>query len=96
MTDASARTSRMLVLSVELVVENEGSMVAEDPGRDYDRALPLDVLRGLDGGGSEVGLAMVEEVVAARGGTLDVSTSPSGAARFVVRLPVPATVAAAV
>jgi signal transduction histidine kinase len=39
---------------------------------------------------------MVEEVVAARGGTLDVSTSPSGGARFVVRLPVPATVAAAV
>ncbi len=29
MTDASARTSRMLVLCVELVVENEGSMVED-------------------------------------------------------------------
>ena len=55
--------------------------------RVFERFVRLDEARARDAGGSGLGLAIVQEIVAAHGGTVEVSSSPLGGARFVVRLP---------
>ncbi|MCX6402252.1 MAG: ATP-binding protein [Propionibacteriales bacterium] len=74
---------------VELVVDDDGPGIPEaDRGRVFERFVRLDEARARDAGGSGLGLAIVREIVASHGGTVEVSTSPLGGARFVVRLSV--------
>jgi signal transduction histidine kinase len=73
---------------VELSVEDDGTGVPE-PQRErvFERFVRLDDARARDAGGSGLGLAIVAEIVRAHGGSVAVSESASGGARFVVRLP---------
>ena len=74
--------------SVELVVEDDGPGVPEGQReRVFERFVRLDEARARDAGGSGLGLAIVREIVRAHGGSVSVSASVSGGARFVVRLP---------
>ena len=73
---------------VELVVEDDGPGIPEeDRQRVFDRFVRLDEARARDAGGSGLGLAIVQKIVTAHGGTVAVSSSGLGGARFVVRLP---------
>lgn len=73
---------------IELVVEDDGAGIAQEHRRNvFDRFVRLDEARARDAGGSGLGLAIVREIVASHGGRVDVSSSPAGGARFVVRLP---------
>ena len=56
----------------------------------FERFVRLDDARARADGGAGLGLAIVAEVVAAHGGTVDVVGSPLGGALFRVRLPIPA------
>lgn len=74
--------------AVELVVEDDGPGIAEeDRQRVFERFVRLDEARARDAGGSGLGLAIVREIVAAHRGTVDVTVSALGGARFAVRLP---------
>ena len=76
--------------SVELMVEDDGPGVPEDQReRVFERFVRLDEARARDAGGSGLGLAIVAEIVRAHDGTVSVTSSPLGGARFDVRLPVP-------
>ena len=73
---------------VELVVEDDGTGVPEEQReRVFERFVRLDEARARDAGGSGLGLAIVKELVAAHDGTVSVSSSALGGARFTVRLP---------
>jgi signal transduction histidine kinase len=73
---------------VEVVVEDDGPGVPEDEReRVFERFVRLDDARARDAGGSGLGLAIVAEIVHVHGGSVSVSASPLGGARFVVRLP---------
>jgi signal transduction histidine kinase len=78
---------------VELVVEDDGLGIPETQRhRVFERFVRLDEARARDAGGSGLGLAIVKEIVTACGGTVAISTSALGGARFVVRLPAPGAV----
>jgi signal transduction histidine kinase len=78
---------------VEVVVEDDGPGVPEEQRqRVFERFVRLDEARARDAGGSGLGLAIVKENVAAHGGSVVVSSSDLGGARFVVRLPSPVPV----
>ncbi|MFI5496046.1 ATP-binding protein [Actinoplanes sp. NPDC051859] len=73
---------------VELVVEDDGGGIAEpDRERIFERFVRLDEARTRDAGGSGLGLSIVREMVAVHQGTVQVSASALGGARFTVRLP---------
>jgi signal transduction histidine kinase len=77
---------------VELIVEDDGPGIPEGQHqRIFERFVRLDEARARDSGGSGLGLAIVKEIVAAHGGSVAVSSSELGGARFVVRLPAPVT-----
>ncbi len=79
---------REVANSVELTVEDDGPGIAESQReRVFERFVRLDEARARDAGGSGLGLAIVKEIVVAHGGTVTVSSSGLGGARFVVRLP---------
>jgi len=91
--DAVAVVVREQGGDVEVLVEDDGAGIPEEHRRRvFDRFVRLDEARARDAGGSGLGLAIVEEIVTAHGGTVDVSSSALGGARFVVRLPAPGTV----
>ena len=96
LTDNAARHARANVAVsvrdlggvVELRVDDDGAGIpAGDRTRVFDRFVRLDEGRARDAGGSGLGLAIVAEVAAAHDGTVAVAESPSGGARFVLRLP---------
>ncbi|MFN3602559.1 MAG: sensor histidine kinase [Dietzia sp.] len=72
-----------------ITVDDDGEGVPPDQ-RDtvFDRFARLDADRARGTGGSGLGLAIVAEITRSHGGTVRVSDSPSGGARFVVELPV--------
>ena len=73
-----------------LVVDDDGSGIAvEDRGRVFERFARLDEARARDAGGAGLGLALVRKVVEARGGSVAITDSPTGGARFTVVLPTP-------
>ncbi|MET8153608.1 sensor histidine kinase [Actinoplanes sp. NPDC049668] len=75
--------------AVEFTVDDDGPGIpAAQRERVFDRFVRLDEARARDSGGSGLGLAIVKEIVAAHGGTVAVSPSALGGARFTVRLPV--------
>jgi signal transduction histidine kinase len=73
---------------VTLTVDDDGPGVPE-PQRSgiFERFVRLDDARARDHGGAGLGLAVVAAVARSLGGTVDVSDSPQGGARFAVRLP---------
>ncbi|WP_250038246.1 sensor histidine kinase [Paractinoplanes maris] len=73
---------------VELTVDDDGPGIpADQRERVFDRFVRLDEARARDAGGSGLGLAIVKEIVTAHGGTVAVTASALGGARFTVRLP---------
>jgi signal transduction histidine kinase len=74
-----------------VVVEDDGEGVPEaERARIFERFVRLDASRERSSGGSGLGLSIVQEVVRGHGGTVEVTDSPLGGARFVVSLPVAA------
>jgi signal transduction histidine kinase len=98
LVDNACRHARSEVL---VTVRCEGRHAAIDvsddgPGvppahraRVFQRFVRLDDARARADGGAGLGLAIVAEVVAAHGGTVDVVDGPLGGALFRVRLPLP-------
>ncbi len=73
---------------VVLTVDDDGAGISEsDHEVVFERFGRLDEGRSRDAGGSGLGLALVKRVVESHDGTVSVTGSPLGGARFVVRLP---------
>jgi signal transduction histidine kinase len=71
-----------------LEVSDDGPGVPQaDRARVFERFVRLDDARARADGGSGLGLAIVAEVVAAHGGTVEVTDGPDGGALFRVRIP---------
>ncbi|WP_198663906.1 sensor histidine kinase [Jiangella endophytica] len=74
--------------TVTLAVEDDGPGIAPaDRERVLRRFVRLDEARDRDAGGAGLGLAIVDELVRAHGGEVEVGESAGGGARVVVRLP---------
>jgi signal transduction histidine kinase len=72
--------------TVRLVVDDDGSGIApEHREKVFDRFYRVQDDRARQTGGSGLGLALVAELVRRRGGTVQVTESPDGGARFQVR-----------
>jgi signal transduction histidine kinase len=73
---------------VELSVDDDGHGIAPEQRADvFDRFVRLDEARARDEGGAGLGLSIVREIVELHGGSVAVSDSPEGGARFLVTLP---------
>lgn len=93
LVDNAARHARSqvrltLVENGVLTVEDDGDGIPEsERERVFERFVRLDEARNRDAGGSGLGLAIVREIVTAHGGTVTVTRSALGGARFTVVLP---------
>ena len=84
---ASTRVSLSLTSRGVIVVDDDGPGIPEsERERVFERFVRLDDARARDAGGSGLGLAIVREIVGAHGGTVAVSQSLLGGARFTVTL----------
>jgi signal transduction histidine kinase len=73
---------------VELAVDDDGHGIAPSQRADvFNRFVRLDEGRARDAGGAGLGLSIVREIVDLHGGSVVVSDSPAGGARFLVTLP---------
>lgn len=73
---------------VELVIDDDGPGIAvDDRARVFERFVRLDDARAREEGGSGLGLAIVRKIVDSARGSVEVTDSPAGGARFTVRLP---------
>ncbi len=74
---------------IRIDVDDDGPGVApEDRSRIFGRFQRGDESRSREQGGSGIGLAIVHAEVTTAGGSVTVSTSPSGGARFTIEIPV--------
>lgn len=72
-----------------VVVEDDGDGVpTAERSRVFERFVRLDASRDRGSGGSGLGLSIVQEVVRGHGGTVELTDSALGGARFVISLPV--------
>jgi signal transduction histidine kinase len=78
------RDDRYWVLRVD---DDGGGIAPEDRARVFERFVRLDDARSRDAGGSGLGLAIVAEVAESLGGTVEVTDSPLGGARFTLTVP---------
>lgn len=75
---------------ITLLVDDDGDGIpADDRARVFDRFVRLDDGRSRDRGGTGLGLAVVAAVAQHHSGHVDAQRSPTGGARFHVRLPAP-------
>ena len=88
---ASSRIDISLQVSVGVAmlhVDDDGSGIPVESRRTvFERFARLDDARSRHDGGSGIGLAIVNEVVAAHGGAVVIEDSPLGGARFTITLP---------
>ncbi len=71
-----------------LTVDDDGPGIPPRHRREvFRRFVRLDDVRASGGGGAGLGLAIVRQIVALHGGTVEISESPSGGARLRVFLP---------
>ena len=71
-----------------LAVRDHGPGLPDgDPSQLFQRFWRAEAGRTRGRGGAGLGLAIVSEIVAAHGGSVDAANAPDGGARFVVRLP---------
>jgi two-component system OmpR family sensor kinase len=83
-------TVRVLAEDGDAVIEvaDRGPGLGESVrGRVFERFFREDTSRSRASGGTGLGLAIVQAIVAAHGGTVEVSDTPGGGATFTVRLP---------
>ena len=88
--NAARHASSRVAISLEarggdavLAVDDDGPGIPEsERERVLGRFVRLDEARSRDAGGSGLGLSIVDEVVRAHGGTLEISQSPLGGARI--------------
>jgi signal transduction histidine kinase len=74
--------------SAELAVADDGDGIDEaDRERIFHRFIRLDAGRRRDPEGTGLGLAISHDIAQAHAGSLEVEDSPTGGARFVLRLP---------
>jgi signal transduction histidine kinase len=77
---------------VAICIDDDGPGIPiEDRSRVLERFIRLEDSRARDEGGAGLGLALVDAVASAHGGTVVVSESESGGARFEIRLPAAAS-----
>lgn len=97
LTNAAVHTPTGTKVAVEAAMEEPGTAVvrvadsgpgipAADRDRIFDRFYRVDKTRSRDRGGSGLGLAVARSLVAAHGGTIDLTSEP-GATAFTLRLP---------
>lgn len=74
--------------SAVLTVDDDGPGIPADRRHGvFDRFTRLDEARTRDGGGTGLGLAITSDILVHHGGTIAVSDSDRGGARFVVEIP---------
>ena len=74
--------------TVELTVDDDGPGVPpEDRQRVFERFVRLDGARARGDGGTGLGLAIVADVVTGHAGSVEITDSPLGGARFHLRFP---------
>ena len=74
--------------TVELEVSDEGPGIpSELRERVFERFFRVDASRSRETGGTGLGLAIVKHAAETLGGTVSISDSPCGGARFIVKLP---------
>ncbi|MGC9667741.1 sensor histidine kinase [Planosporangium sp. 12N6] len=86
-TPVTVRAVREGTGSVLMEVADRGpGLAAEDAARVFERFYRADPSRARQTGGNGLGLAIVDAVVTAHGGTVEVDTAPGAGATFRVRL----------
>ena len=73
------------------IADDGDGIPSEFHGAVFDRFVRLDEARSPGAGGTGRGLAIVRELVAAHGGTIEIDSEYTSGARFVIRIPRPAT-----
>ncbi len=87
--DTVTVTARATEIHVRLHIDDDGPGVEPaDRERIFGRFQRGDPSRSRQSGGSGLGLAIVHTEVTAAGGTVTISTSPAGGARFTLEIPI--------
>ena len=70
---------------MRVVIDDDGPGVPEeDRQRVVERFARLETARSRQSGGTGLGLAIVDRIISSHGGTVEITDSPLGGARFTV------------